>query len=128
MHVALDESDVENGCLHYVPGSHRWGLFGTAAFDGDEAGVRDDLPAELRARFDPVACPLRRGEAVLHHSHAMHGSPPNRSARPRRALVINYFADGVRAASAEPLLRGTPAHRVGAVLGEPWFPLVLDRS
>ena len=24
VHVALDEQTVENGCIHYIPGSHHW--------------------------------------------------------------------------------------------------------
>lgn len=128
MHIALDDSDEDNGCLHYVPGSHRWGLFDPVPFDGPQDGVRVQLPRELRAAFRPVACPLRRGQGVLHHSHTMHGSPANRSTRPRRALVLNYIADGVRSACDEPLLRGTTAVPRGEELAEPWFPLVLDRD
>eukprot|EP01102_Stenamoeba_stenopodia_P007521 TRINITY_DN2104_c0_g1_i1.p1 TRINITY_DN2104_c0_g1~~TRINITY_DN2104_c0_g1_i1.p1 ORF type:complete len:250 (+),score=24.38 TRINITY_DN2104_c0_g1_i1:102-851(+) len=26
IHIALDDQTVENGCLHYIPGSHRWPL------------------------------------------------------------------------------------------------------
>ena len=24
VHIALDEQTVENGCIHYIPGSHEW--------------------------------------------------------------------------------------------------------
>lgn len=128
IHIALDDSDVETGCLHYMSGSHEWGLFDPVPFDGPEEGVRRALPAEFRDSVQIVPCPLRRGEAVLHHSHTLHGSPPNRSDRPRRALVLNYIADGVRSASPDPLLRGTRAIPPGSVLDGPFYPLVLDRS
>lgn len=34
--------------------------------------------------------------------------PTTRSDRPRRACVVNYFADGVRSDSDEPMLNGIP--------------------
>ncbi|MCB9881073.1 MAG: phytanoyl-CoA dioxygenase family protein [Planctomycetes bacterium] len=128
VHIALDDADEDNGCLHYVPGSHRWPLLERTAFDGPMDAVLEHLSPECLGAFHPRAMTLKRGQAVVHHGRTLHGSYANQSDRPRRALVLNYFADGVRAARDESMLRGLPVFTAGSPLVEPWFPLVLDRG
>ena len=127
VHIALDHADLDNGCLQYVPGSHEWGLFESVDFGGDMDSFARRLPVELAEAFEPRPMRLAAGEAVLHHSHTVHGSLGNGSERPRRALVLNYMADGVRSQSNEPLLRGTTPIPAGEAVGGVFFPLVLDR-
>lgn len=121
-HVAVDRADEDNGCLRYVPGSHRWGLLPKVAFDGPIDQVREHVPRD--APWREVSMRLQPGEVVFHHSRILHGSGANRSDRPRRACVVNWMGAHVRSASNEPLLRGTvPVARGGVVEGE-CFPLV----
>ena len=49
-----------------------------------------------------------------------------RSEFPRRAAVVNYFADGVCSDSEEPLLSGVPAVAPGHRMEGQFFPLVYD--
>ena len=90
--VALDDADPGNGGLRVIPGSHRAGLL---------PHQRDD--ARLATQLFPVALPpaamdegaavdvvLRAGDVSAHHPLLIHGSPPNTSTRPRRALVARY--------------------------------------
>ena len=127
MNVVLDDTSPENGCLHYVPGSHRWPLLPPVSFGQDMEGFRDLLPAELRDAFRPLPIPLRAGEASLHHPLMVHGSYGNRSPRPRRAVVLNYMAPDTRSAEGRiPLLKGTAAVPRGAVIEGEHFPIVLD--
>jgi len=94
--IGLDDADEENGCLHYVPGSHRWGLLKKTGLAGDMDSVREVLTPEQITDFDNK-CPvvLKKGEATFHHPLMMHGSYENRSDRSRRATVINVLTDGV---------------------------------
>ena len=94
--IGLDDATEENGCLHYIPGSHRWGLLKKTGLAGDMASVRQVLSPQQIADFDrkfPVV--LKKGEATFHHPLMMHGSYANRSNQQRRATVINVLADGV---------------------------------
>ena len=69
----LDESTVDNGCLEFVPGSHR---------DGRPLEPLDEtLLRPLEAR---------RGDALIHDVGVIHGSRPNRSSSLRRALVVEF--------------------------------------
>ena len=122
--IALDDSTVENGCVHYVPGSHRWDLLPRGALADDMEAVLDLLTDDQKAAFKPVAIELKAGEASFHHPMMLHGSYENRSDRPRRAAVINVIRDGVVSNSDEPLLAGVPPIARGEKIGGRFFPLL----
>jgi len=125
--IGLDDSTRENGCVHYVPGSHRWDLLPITGLAGDMHAIREVLNDEQWAAFsNPVAVELKKGECTFHHGLTIHGSFENRSQRPRRATVINAFRDGTCSDSDEPLLSGVPAVPKGQPMGGPFFPLLFD--
>jgi ectoine hydroxylase-related dioxygenase (phytanoyl-CoA dioxygenase family) len=125
--IALDDVTMENGCLQYVPGSHRWNLLPVTGLAGKMNAIEDVLTPEQRARFTPVPVVLKCGQATFHHPLTVHGSSENRSDRPRRGAVINVVRDGVRSASDSPLLTGVPAVPSGTPLGGRFFPLLYSR-
>jgi ectoine hydroxylase-related dioxygenase (phytanoyl-CoA dioxygenase family) len=122
--IALDDATEENGCLRYIPGSHRWDLLPITGLAGQMNAIEDVLTPSQRAAFTPVPAPLKRGEAVFHHPLMVHGSSENRSRRPRRGAVLNVVRDGVRSASSEPLLQGIPVVPAGQPLAGQFFPLL----
>src|SRR5262245_2148369 len=61
--IGLDDSTRENGCLHYVPGSHRWELLPITGLAVDMDAIRTVLPPHLAERFRPVPIELKKGEA-----------------------------------------------------------------
>ena len=124
--IALDDSTLENGCVHYVPGSHRWPLLPKPTLAGDMDAIQSVLSPEQKAAFRPVPIVLPAGHASFHHPLTLHGSYENRSGRLRRGAVVNVVRDGVASASVEPLLEGVPAIPPGDALGGPFFPLLLD--
>jgi ectoine hydroxylase-related dioxygenase (phytanoyl-CoA dioxygenase family) len=127
INVMLDDADLESGCVQFVPGSHRWPLLARIPFDAPLEAIRARLPPELAGRWRPQAVPVPAGWATIHHSFTVHGSDRNRSDRPRRALVFNYFGDGTRVADDRaPLLAGVPWLRRGAVVEGEHFPLAFD--
>lgn len=123
--IGLDGSTIENGCVHYVPGSHRWELLPITGLANDMNAIRSVLTDEQREKFKPVAIELKQGEASFHHPLMVHGSFENVTDRPRRAVVINVFRDGVRAASDESLLDGVPPIPKGERMEGRFFPLLL---
>jgi ectoine hydroxylase-related dioxygenase (phytanoyl-CoA dioxygenase family) len=123
---SLDDSTIQNGCLQYVPGSHRWGLLDKPVLAGDLMGIRNFLTPEQLKEFDPVPVEVKAGEAIFHHSLTLHGSGENKSNRPRRAFVINVFADGVTSDSNDTLLNGVPVIPKGQKMEGQFFPLLFD--
>ena len=124
--IGLDDSTRENGCVHYVPGSHRWQLLPRASFANDMDAVLDSLTPSQRAEFKPVAIELKAGEASFHHPLMVHGSYANNTGSPRRAVVLNAFRDGVTSASDAPLLEGVPPVPAGEKMNGQFFPLLFD--
>jgi ectoine hydroxylase-related dioxygenase (phytanoyl-CoA dioxygenase family) len=125
--IGLDRSDVDNGCVHYVPGSHRWDLLPITGLAGDMEAIREVLNEQQWEQFQkPVPAILEAGQATFHHPLTVHGSYENLTERPRRAIVLNAIKDGVQSNSEEPLLKGVPAIRPGRLLDGQFFPLLFD--
>ncbi|HEY6554905.1 MAG TPA: phytanoyl-CoA dioxygenase family protein [Vicinamibacteria bacterium] len=124
--IGLDDSTLENGCLHYVPGSHRWGLLPRISLTRDMDAVKDYLTPEQAAAFRPKPMILKAGECTFHHSHTVHGSYGNQSDVPRRAVVLNFMKPDTRSADGtSPLLAGVPVIPEGQIIEGDFFPLVI---
>ncbi|MHB2170146.1 phytanoyl-CoA dioxygenase family protein [Alsobacter sp. R-9] len=95
--LALEPVDDENGCIHYVRGSHREEGFRPHGFSGVlgfSQGMTDFGTEADKAAT--VACPGQPGTFLMHHARTIHWAGPNRSAtRSRRALGFIYY--GARA-------------------------------
>jgi ectoine hydroxylase-related dioxygenase (phytanoyl-CoA dioxygenase family) len=123
----LDDSTIENGCLQYVPGSHQWGLLPKPVIAGELQGIKDFLNDEQKIQFEnPQYAEVKAGEAIFHHSLTLHGSGANTSSKPRRAFVVNVFADGVLSDSDETLLEGVPPVPRGVKMQGQFFPLLFE--
>lgn len=124
--IGLDDSTPENGCVHYVPRSHKWNLLPREDFANDMDKIKEALSDEQLSEFKPIAIELKKGECSFHHPLMVHGSFANVSDRPRRAAVINVIRDGVRSDSDKPLLEGVPAIPKGSKVEGQFFPLLFD--
>lgn len=124
--IGLDDSTRENGCLNYVPGSHKWPDLSKPELTGEMDAIMSVLPEEVKDKFQPVPVEMTKGRGSFHHARTMHGSGANNTPRPRRAAVINVFRDGVMSDSDEPLLQNIPVIPRGEKISGPFFPLLID--
>jgi phytanoyl-CoA hydroxylase len=88
--LALDPVNEENGCLRYLPGSHRLGLrpHSRSQVLGFSQGITDYSSAD---RAKETAVCLEAGDVVAHHGETVHRAEANRSAsRNRRAFAVVY--------------------------------------
>jgi phytanoyl-CoA hydroxylase len=85
----LDDGTRENGCICFVPGSHRWGLLPPSRSPGR------DQP-DFFGADKVVEVPVRAGSAAFFHAMTFHFSGHNTSPRPRRCPIIQYFAPPTR--------------------------------
>ncbi len=123
--IGLDDATIDNGCIHYIPGSHKWNLLPITGLAGDMHGIRGVLNDDQWELFNnPVAVELKAGECVFHHPLTVHGSFENRTTSPRRALVLNVVRDGVCSDSDSPLLDGTDIIPRGQPLNGRYYPLL----
>jgi hypothetical protein len=124
--VGLDDASVENGCLYYMPGSHGWGFFDKPNLAGEMEALLEHLSDEQRKAFKPIPIEMKRGYATFHHPLLIHGSHENRSERPRRAFVLNVFADGTYSDTDDALLTSVPVIPKGKKMGGRFFPLLTN--
>jgi phytanoyl-CoA hydroxylase len=92
--IALDEATLANGCLYYVPGSHKARKFDNVAI-GREIGALFTVYPEWRD-VRAVPCPVPAGGAVLHNGLTFHGAGANMTPGRRRAITCAYMPDGAR--------------------------------
>ncbi|MDA8746825.1 phytanoyl-CoA dioxygenase family protein [Litoreibacter sp.] len=92
--LALEDVDDENGCIHYVRGSHKAEAFrphGQTGVLGFSQGITDFGTAKDEA--DEVAFPGSAGTFLMHHAKTIHRAGANQSkTRSRRALGFIYYA------------------------------------
>ncbi|WP_316836894.1 phytanoyl-CoA dioxygenase family protein [Pedobacter nutrimenti] len=129
--IGLDDANKENGCLYFVPGSHKWGLLPITGLTGDMDAVRAILNTEQLDAFEKrVPNELPKGFASFHHPLTMHGSYANISDRPRRATVLNAMSYHTLGNTAEyhrlKALETFPEMPQDQVLGGNFFPLLFD--
>ena len=124
--TGLDDATEENGCLQYIPKSHKWGLLEAPELAGDMEGLLNYLTDEQKKEFKPVPIELKKGYASFHHPLLVHGSYENKSNRPRRAFVLNAFADGTVSNTNDELLKGVPPVKKGEKMEGKFFPLLFS--
>lgn len=94
--IPLHECPEEMGPLVVLDGSHRWSHLidrSELSFHQTDMSALERFLTRQGYPFKPVTMALRRGQFSLHHCRAIHGSFPNRSARPRVALAL-HMQDG----------------------------------
>lgn len=87
--LPLQPATVENGCLRFIPGSHRWSVQPHRKLVGKERshGI------ECYAGFDPedaVSCPIPTGGCTVHLGRTLHGAGPNNTQSARFAYVVVF--------------------------------------
>lgn len=126
--TGLDDATIENGCLQYIPKSHTWGLLNAPELAGNMDGILEGLSKEQRSNFNPIPVELNAGHATFHHPLLLHGSYENKSDMPRRAFVLNVFADGTISNTNEVLLSGVPPIPKGQKMEGRFFPLLFTNT
>ncbi|MGN6564813.1 MAG: phytanoyl-CoA dioxygenase family protein [Thermomicrobiales bacterium] len=84
--IALDNATVDNGCLHYIPGSQHCGYV--------EPGHVANLVAQLQD--DDVLVPREPGYAAFHHRLTLHYTGPNTTPNRRRGIALHYIRSETR--------------------------------
>jgi len=90
--VTFDDATIANGCLRVVRGSHTRGCL-PGVSDGSQLGGLYTSPDHFD-ESQQVAAEAPAGSLVFFNPHSVHGSLPNQSDQPRRAMVLTYQPAG----------------------------------
>jgi len=108
--LALQPTDMQNGCMQFMAGSHQWGRLPHQSLNGNEKVHA----VECIGDFDPedaIACPLPAGGCTVHGGLTLHSAGPNHSTRPRAAWVLIFELPPRPSATVRP---GTGVSRLTA--------------
>lgn len=96
--IALDDADVNNGCMKYIAGSHVDGIVQHVCPD-------ESKPYNLDAPLDYVLkkgggdnmpnesfCEIKQGGVIFHHGATLHGSGKNTTDNWRRGYAVHFIA------------------------------------
>lgn len=97
--LAIDDADLENGCMKFIAGSHHSGHLTYRRSTPEEHNVLDQTVDNAESFGEIVVDDLKAGQASIHNDLLLHGSEPNMSTRRRCALTLRYAAARVRAGS-----------------------------
>jgi phytanoyl-CoA hydroxylase len=88
--LAVDDSTLDNGCMQFLPGSHREPVRPHRPLHGDRSQSHT-LVTELGPHDVMVPVPIARGDITVHNEGVLHGSGGNRSVDSyRRAYIIAF--------------------------------------
>jgi phytanoyl-CoA hydroxylase len=90
--VALDDATLENGCLFFIPGSHKKTTFKNPGI-GKNMGVIFDVYPEFKTS-PSVAANMKAGSCSFHNGLTIHGAHANMTPGFRRAMTCAYMPDG----------------------------------
>jgi phytanoyl-CoA hydroxylase len=90
--VALDDATLENGCLFFIPGSHKKTTYDNPGI-GKNMGVIFNVYPEFK-NTKSVAAPMKAGSCSFHNGLTIHGAHANMTPGFRRAMTCAYMPDG----------------------------------
>jgi len=94
--LALDDTTAENGCISYIPGSHKdqlvrqhYPVVKTGDTDKDRLFIV--TKTEINEKIEPVvSVPVRRGDVTIHGDFVVHGSGGNHTNGWRRNYILGF--------------------------------------
>ncbi|ELR15236.1 phytanoylCoA dioxygenase family protein [Acanthamoeba castellanii str. Neff] len=94
--IALQDTDLSNGGLRTITGSHKWGLLPDSAtfFEKD----LDSLQAKFSAfgdQWSDEPSIMKAGQVAFHHALTIHGSGPNTTHQTRYAIAVHMQSEHV---------------------------------
>ena len=93
--LAIDDADIANSAMKFLPGTHNKGHLKWREADYAKS-VLGQVIEDTDSMGEPVYDELKAGEFSLHADMLAHGSNPNTSDRRRCGLTIRYCTPDVR--------------------------------
>jgi len=104
--MPLQDVTATNGCMHFIPGSHRGELLAHRCYNHDPHANALECFADIELS-NAVACPLLAGGCTIHTGRTLHYASGNGTDAGRWAYILAFYLP--------------PRHR--RVQAVPWFDL-----
>lgn len=90
--IALDDATLENGCLFFIPGSHKGTGFENPGIGKNMDSIFTFYPAFQSS--SSLSAPMKAGSCSFHNGLTIHGAHANMTPGSRRAMTCAYMPDG----------------------------------
>jgi phytanoyl-CoA hydroxylase len=90
--IALDDVTMQNGCLYFLPGTHKEARFDNIQTSANMHDIFKVYPEW--ATKEPFAAEMRAGSCTFHNGLTAHAAGPNMTPRRRRAMTCAYMPEG----------------------------------
>jgi phytanoyl-CoA hydroxylase len=90
--VALDDATLQNGCLFFIPGSHKQTSFDKITIGRNMDGIFEVYPQLINT--PTFAAQMKAGSCSFHNGLTVHGANANMTNGFRRAMTCAYMPDG----------------------------------
>jgi ectoine hydroxylase-related dioxygenase (phytanoyl-CoA dioxygenase family) len=97
----IDDVTDDNGPLEISPATHKGDIYSLWHAGTFRAAISEEVAAEYRKKA--VRCTGSAGSCCFMHTRLLHGSMPNRSARPRTLFIAVYTAEDAVPLSPNPV-------------------------
>ena len=122
--VAVDDVSVENGCLHFCPGSHKFGKQEGIKLDVEGESIVTKMKERGHDVADPIAMEMPAGGVTFHHGCNFHYAGPNRTDQPRRAFAVIYIPDYVTFTGGRDAAGAADEMETGGAWAHPLHPVL----
>ena len=121
--IALKDATIENGCMSFIPGSHKLGPL-PAVNLADPKDLSEVAPS-LKG-IKPITHELKAGCVTFHSGLTFHYAGPNKSDHMREAIAIIYMPADTRFDGGLHVCTDSLKLPRGATLDDESFPIVSD--
>lgn len=90
--VALDDATLTNGCLFFIPGSHKVTTFDNPGIGRNMNAIFDFYPSLKKS--NSTAVEMKAGSCSFHNGLTIHGAHANMTPGFRRAMTCAFMPDG----------------------------------
>jgi ectoine hydroxylase-related dioxygenase (phytanoyl-CoA dioxygenase family) len=127
--IALQDTDLSNGCMRTIVGSHKWGLQPTSnTYHEKDLDKLKTKFLENGREWLEEACVMKLGEISFHHGLCFHGSGPNITSEPRYSIIVHMMPGGTayrgRTRFHPNIQFLGPNAKPGDLFDGPYFPVV----
>lgn len=91
--IALEDATLGNGCMWFVPGTHKMADCETNVPIGPNLKGLFEVYPEM-AKIDTVAAPMKAGDCSFHNGLTAHGAGANMTRGRRIAMTCAYMPEG----------------------------------
>ena len=90
--IALDDATLQNGCLSYIPGSHKTTTTKNVGIGQNVGSIFDTYPEYIKTK--PAMAEMKAGDCGFHNGYTIHGAGANMTPGWRRAMTCGYMTEG----------------------------------